>query len=782
MFEQLMKYPIDIFRRGDFYFGIRLPGLILFFIFVALIAGSIWAYRTTIARTNRRFRGFLIFLRSVALCGLAFCLLKPFVTIYQTRPDDSYLLLLVDQSKSMQIADSANKESRLNRVNRLLFQPESGLLHKLNAKFKIRLFAFDANAKRIGPSEITQANGENTNIPASLNEALEDLKGVPLSGAVIFSDGADQSGEDIAKLAFRLRDRKLPVHTVGVGSAKGIKDLELVKIDAPRTAEEDFPVEIWATVSRKGYDKRTVTMQLTDENRVIKTLPVELDKDHPTRRIPIKFIPRSPGTQKYVVQIQAEADEVIPQNNAKKFLLKVAPSKRVKILYVEGRPRHEFAFIKRALKNDPNIQLTDRYYTDDEKHVGGTKTAEQDFDLYPNAKEQLFGYDAIILGNIAASAFTKQQLENTLEFVRTRGGGFLMLGGSDSLSNHSISDAYINTPLAAILPVELELGLPPAPGPITDRRDPLGFSAPERNPTLHDAGYLFQLTPEGKADPLMALADDPQEGMALWQKLPPLIGYSKVKRAKAGATVLATHPSDRNEFGNRILIATHNYSAGRVMVFTPHSSWRWKMLVPKEDESYERFWRQVARWLTTAPKDHLRLDIAKSSYSLKEPVVIEASAYDDKFNLTNQANVRTIITDESGNRKELNLEQTLGQDGVYTARFIPPRRGEYKVEAVGTLGGKSLGEQHGLFEVEESYAEFTNAELNAPLLQTLAKTSGGNYYTLENAAQMVGQIPLVESAPSSLVEEDIWDMPLIFGGIILLFGAEWFLRKRRGLA
>jgi len=157
-------------------------------------------------------------------------------------------------------------------------------------------------------------------------------------------------------------------------------------------------------------------------------------------------------------------------------------------------------------------------------------------------------------------------------------------------------------------------------------------------------------------------------------------------------------------------------------------------------------------------------------------------AYDDKFNLTNQANVRTIITDESGNRKELNLEQTLGQDGVYTARFIPPRRGEYKVEAVGTLGGKSLGEQHGLFEVAESYAEFTNAELNAPLLQTLAKTSGGNYYTLENAAQMVGQIPLVESATSSLVEEDIWDMPLIFGGIILLFGAEWFLRKRRGLA
>ena len=76
MFEQLLKYPIDIFRQGDFYFGIRLPGLILFLIFVGLIAASIWAYRTTQGRTHRGIRGFLIFLRTLALCGLAFCLLK----------------------------------------------------------------------------------------------------------------------------------------------------------------------------------------------------------------------------------------------------------------------------------------------------------------------------------------------------------------------------------------------------------------------------------------------------------------------------------------------------------------------------------------------------------------------------------------------------------------------------------------------------------------------------------------------------------------------------------
>lgn len=787
MFEQLMKYPIDIFQRGDFSYGIRLPGLIIFLILVALIAASIWAYRTTATRTNRRVRGFLIFLRSIVLCIIAFCLLKPFLTIYQTNPDDSYLLVLADQSKSMQVADSAERESRLQRLNKLLFHPDYALVDKLKDKFKIRLFAFDAGAKRIPQTELTAADGERTNIAVSLNESLEDLQGVPLAGAVILSDGADQSGEDIAKIAMRMRDRKLPVHTVGIGSETGMADLEVVKIDAPRSAEEDFPVEIWATVRRKGDDKRTVEVQLTEENRTVKRVTVELDKDRPTRRIPIKFVPRNPGTRKYQVKIEPEPDEAIPQNNVKKFLLKVAPSRKVKVLYVERGPRDEFGNIKGALKNDPRIQLVDRWKADKAgQHYSGTKNiGGHTFGFYPDSKEVLFDFDAVIFGNVDASHFTKQQLENTVEFVRTRGGGFLMLGGSKSLGNPQLENSYINTPIAEMLPVELELGQARPADPT--RRPTNRFSPPPRRNPLQTKRktYKLQLTPEGKADPLMALVDEPRANVERWGKLKSLIGYSKVKRLKAGATVLAVHPTDRNEFGNRILIATHNYNAGRVMVFTPHTSWRWKRGAATDSEefgSHERFWRQVAKWLTTAPKDHLKLDIAKTAYGLKEPVTVEVTAYDDKFEVTNRAKVRAVVTDATGKKKELQLEQVLGKDGLYTARFIPPKRGEYKVDVSGTLGQESLGTQHERFEVAESYAEFVNPDLNVQLLQTLARISGGEYYTFENAAQMVNQISLVDSATSQLSEVEIWDMPLIFGVLVLLLAVEWFLRKRRGLA
>lgn len=773
MFEQLMKYPIDVFREGDFSFGIPIPGLLIFVLMVALVAATIWAYRSAKGRSGRAFRGFLIVLRTIVLCVLAFCLLKPFLTIYQNNPDDSYLLVMVDRSKSMQITDSEDGKSRLSNANQLLFSENSEddgkLIEKLNAnKFKVRLFGFDSEAKRIPSETIQSADGEDTNIPNAVNDALDDLQGIPLSGIVLCTDGVDRSGTDIQKLVMKARERKVPIHTVGIGDEKGIADIELVKVDVPRTAEEDFPVEITATVKRSGDAQKKATIQLIENGRILESYPITLKND--VVRVPFKFTPRHPGTIKYEVQVLPETDEAIPQNNNKTFILKVLPTKRVKVLIVSN-PYWGFKFIRRALEDDPNIDLTVRYTTSDQSYGGTLGGSTQNFKLYPDSKETLFNFDAIIFGNIAASEFTQTQLENTVEFVRTRGGGFLMLGGLYSLGNPNTTDAYINTPIAELLPVELELGDQPKPAPL--HLSPAQIPRPK--------GFKLLLTAEGKTEPLMELANSSTENLKKWDKMPTLYYYSKVKRAKAGATILAEHPSERNEFGKRILIATHNFNAGRVMVYTPSNPERWQMQMDSKDDSHDRFWRQTVKWLTTAPKSAIKLNIAKTEYMLKEPVVIEATATDKTFNVTNNAKLRAIVVDENGTRKEMQLEQVLGTDGLYTARFIPGQYGEYTVTATGTLDGEDLGKQQALFEVKPSFEEFSDAALNVPLLTNLANMSGGKYYPIEQAAQLVNQISLVESATSEITDVDIWDLPLIFGLLLLFLCLEWFLRKRAGL-
>lgn len=126
--EKLLKYPVNVFQKSEFFFGVGLPGLIIFLIFLALIAVTILAYRGAISRTNRLFRGLLIAFRAITLMIIVFSLLKPFITIPQINPEDSYLLVLVDDSKSMQIADCSENKSRIEVAGEYCLTLNKGLL------------------------------------------------------------------------------------------------------------------------------------------------------------------------------------------------------------------------------------------------------------------------------------------------------------------------------------------------------------------------------------------------------------------------------------------------------------------------------------------------------------------------------------------------------------------------------------------------------------------------------------------------------------------------------
>ena len=82
-------------------------------------------------------------------------------------------------------------------------------------------------------------------------------------------------------------------------------------------------------------------------------------------------------------------------------------------------------FARRAIADDPNLQLVTLQRTADNKHLrldidpAGVELAAG----FPKTREELFAYRGLVLGSIEASAFTADQLRMIAEFVDVRGGG-----------------------------------------------------------------------------------------------------------------------------------------------------------------------------------------------------------------------------------------------------------------------------------------------------------------------------------------------------------------------
>jgi hypothetical protein len=108
--------------------------------------------------------------------------------------------------------------------------------------------------------------------------------------------------------------------------------------------------------------------------------------------------------------------------------------------------------------------------------------------------------------------------------------------------------------------------------------------------------------------------------------------------------------------------------------------------------------------------------------------------------------------------------------------------GQHSIELIAT--GSSIGPvmAKSSFFVSELNREFYGAAQNTDLLKRIAAETGGKYYSLNEAQSLLDDLTYRRTPYSERVTKDLWDMPINFILIIGLLSAEWFLRKREGLA
>src|SRR6476620_2611392 len=148
LFNFLFKYPAFVFRQGDFTLATSRTGIMVLTLVAALAAASLITYRGIKSEGHPRERSVLVAIRLLLLLLILFCLFRPSLILRAAVPQQNFLGVLIDDSRSMTIADR-DGQPRTEFIQQQLSQPDSPLLTALSQRFVLRFFRFASTADRL---------------------------------------------------------------------------------------------------------------------------------------------------------------------------------------------------------------------------------------------------------------------------------------------------------------------------------------------------------------------------------------------------------------------------------------------------------------------------------------------------------------------------------------------------------------------------------------------------------------------------------------------------------
>ena len=756
LFEFLFKYRPVVFEKGRFAFAAGPATYIVIAIALAVAVPALIAYARLRMRGGPRDRAVLLALRLAGLAIVVVALMHPILVVSEAVPQRNVVGVLVDDSRSMRIAD-LNGTTRADAVRHLLGTRDSSLYRALADKFVVRLFRFSGNGERVAQLGDLTYDGVRTQLGPALEAARQELTGVPLSGLVVVSDGADNSTGSLTDAVMSLGARHVPVFTVGVGRERFTKDIEVSRVEAPRNVLKGASLVVDVLVAQRGYTGDKVQMIVEDGGRIVSTQSVTLSGDGEAIPVRVRVPTTEAGARVLTFRIPPQPGEMVAQNNTQQAIVNVS-DRREKILYIEGEPRSEMRFLRNAVRDDKNLQIVtlQRLAKDQFRRF----SVDDSLDLvagFPKTRDELFAYKGIILGSMEASYFTGDQLRMLADFVSERGGGLLALGGRRALGE----GGFAGTPVAEVLPVDL------GGGP----NDKSGYFS-ELKVDVSVAGSMHAAT---------QIADAESTSAKRWKTMPAVTSVNRIGRARPGATVLLTGtPTKGGE--RQTVLAFQRYGRGKAIVFPVQDSWLWQMLNDVDDVTFESYWRQLLRWLVSDVPSRVMVAAAGDQAAPGDAVELNAEVSDRTFLKVNNAEAVARVTSPSGNVSEMPLEWSVTRDGQYKASFTPTEKGLYRVDVRARMGTDSIVSDPSYIASGDLSTEYFGAEMRAPLLRRIADETGGRFYTGENVAQLAKDIVFTDAGNTVVDRKDLWDMPIVFLLILALVTSEWGYRKLRGLA
>jgi len=758
MFQFFFKYPSPVFSKGRFVLLSAWPAwLLLVFIVLAAIGLALlirWKLREA-APNMRGWRAWALWATQTALIALVLLLLwQPAISIAELSSEQNIIAVVVDNSRSMSIADVDGKPREAAALSAL----QNGVLDGLKSRFQTRVYQFGSQIKRVDdPAKITPIDAA-THIGDSLKQLITETADLPVGAVLLLSDGGENTaglgGSSIgADTMQQLRNRRLPVHTIGFGKETEAHDVEMEDVGLAASAAVNARVSSTISLTQHGYAGQKATLVVRDGDKTVAQREITLAADGQIQTEPVFFSVGAAGAKSLTFAVNPMPAEDNLNNNAVTRPILVSDAKR-KILYIEGEPRWEYKFIRRAEDDDPTVQIVSMVRTSENKiYRQGISSPGELADGFPVRAEDLFGYSGIIIGSVTADYFTPLQQELLREYVDRRGGGILFLGGRESLSDGGWGASTLNELLPTFLP--------------------------QGKSNFHRNKATVELTSDGAASPITRLLDDPQKNIDRWKKLTYLADYEDAGSPKPGAVVLAQLSTGTRKMP---LLITQSFGHGRTAILATGGTWRWQMSEALGDPTHDLFWQQLLRWLTAESPGPVTASMPTRLLQDHGQITLTAQVRDKQFQAAPDAHVSAHIVGPEGVNALVDLTPSQDTPGQYQSDWTAEKPGPYLIEVTAdSAKNEALGSDVLTFQRQDGVAENFHTEQNRRLLEQLSTETGGRYWQPDGLKNLPRDISYSEAGISVRSTKELWNMPIVF---LLLLGlpiAEWLIRRKWGV-
>jgi uncharacterized membrane protein len=753
MFEFLFKYPAELFAQGSYV--LTLPGWQLALIALGILAITfvLLGYSSLRGRTKIRDRLALTLLRSLTNSLVLFSLSQPLLEVTTQVTQPNVVGVLLDNSISMKVRDFAGAP-RSDLIGQQFDTKTGSLLRSLQQKFDTRLFKFGEDTQAITDVKTLDYGDGDSNLGRAMEVVQEALKGEPIAGLVVISDGAMKSPEKLIDPLLSLRAEGIPVYSIGVGQVQYQRDIEVSQVKLPRQILKGSRVMANVVINQRGYDGQTVDLLVEDDSRILHKQAIRLEAGRQFFKIPLAI--EDTGERQIKFYLANKPGEQIVANNHRQGMLSI-DNKKMRILYFEGEPRFELKFIRRAIADDRNLGVTGLIRTADAKFYRVGIESEQELrNGFPITRAELFSYDALILGSVEISLLSREQQELIIEFVSQRGGGLLMLGGRHAFAEGGYRDSLLHD----ISPVVM-----------ADQAQP-EFSL----------DIKIQPTEAAWVHPALLLAESNEKSIARWLTLPPLTIVNPIRQVKPGATLLLTS-SPTAQQTPYVAMAFQRYGRGKVVAFPVQNSWIWQMHIDidLEDQTHEILWRQLLRWLVEGVPPRLSLSLSTHEIHSGGTLKLRSEVLRLGANTDDPQHLRAVVTSPTGEEQVTHLVRHSSLPGVFEAEIPVVNPGDYQLRVEFDEQGEVISSDETRFIVSHEGSEYYQSEMNEKLLRNIAAETNGRFFTPDDMDKLVDALGTHQRGANTLVSYELWDMPAIFLLLVLLLCAEWGYRRWRGL-